>query len=162
MPVNSVGRPIESDLIKGLGEYQEMSTSNVYFKTISVGLAGEVDNIGLPVIWDDTAGEFRLYVAQNIATAKATGTSPLAGTRVLALTVGNKFGRGYNNEDTDATVAADFTAIFRGNASIVNEGIQWGSAAAPAQALFLKELEDQLFTVVPNADVVSPTYAVQA
>ena len=159
MPVNSVGRKIFSDLVKGYGKFGYDAAVNVYFATVEVTGAGVVDNIGIPLIWDDSTNSYVVYVAQDIAAAKATGTSPLAGGRVLALTVGDSTGRGINNADTTLSgTAVPMSVLFRGDAAVAKAGIIWNTTGAPAQALFQKELELQDVVFVENATVVTPTY----
>jgi hypothetical protein len=157
MPVNSEGRKIEGDLIKGLDSYQEDSATNVNFASVTVGGTGEVETIGLPVIWNGT--DFELYSAQDIAAAKALGDSPLAGNRVLAITVGGWAGRGFNRVDVDLADDPTMTVIYRGQASITTDGIT-GWASVTNQDEFIAELELQGFIFVDLATEVDPTYNV--
>lgn len=159
MPVNSTGRKYLTDLLKGRDSFNTDNAVRYEFDTQVVTGAGAVDNIGIPVIWNDGSGYFEPYVAQDIAAAISTGGSPLADGSVIALTVGSAFGLGHNKEDTDISVAdTEMTLLFRGPSAVVNEGVVWGAAAAPAQALFVAQLEAQGITFIDNAEVVSPTY----
>jgi hypothetical protein len=159
MAINSEGRKIESDLVKGLGRYQEESATNVNFASVTVGGTGEVETIGLPVIWDDATSKFVLYSAQDIAAAKTANSSPLAGNRVLAVSVGSEFGRGFNRSDVDLSTDPTMTVLYRGDASITVAGIT-GWDAVTNKTEFQKELEAQDFTFVDNAAVVTPSYVV--
>ncbi len=159
MPVNSTGRKYLTDLLKGRDSFNTDNAVRFEFSTQVVTGAGPVDNIGIPVIWNNASGYFEPYVAQDIPTVISTGGSPLPGGNVVALTVGSAFGLGHNKEDTDISVAdTDMTLLFRGPSAVVNEGIIWGAAAAPAQDAFRAQLEVQDITFIDNAEVVSPTY----
>jgi len=159
MPVNSTGRPILSDLVKGYANFGNENAVRFNFDTVAVEGAGTTDNIGIPLIWDNASGKFEVYVAQVIATVISTGGSPLKDGSVLGLSVGDKLGLGMNKEDTNlADAAAQMTILYRGDAAISETGLVWGSADAGAQTAFLAQLELQRITTVDNATVVSPTY----
>ena len=158
MPVNATGRKILSDLVKAMDDLSSKTAVQFNTATITVGGTGSIDNIGIPVIWVDGNSRFEVYVAQNIATAIATGNSPLKDGSVIAMVVGSALGTGLNKADTDISTDTEVTALFRGDAAIVDEGIDWGSANGTAQGLFLDQLELQRITTIDNAEVVSPTY----
>ena len=159
MPINSTGRKIISDLIKGVMTYEEDTATNFNYETIAVGGgAGNIEPIGIPVIWDNADTRFEVFVAQDIPTVKGTGGSPLPGGSVIALLVGDALGKGNNQADIDISSDVKATALYRGDATIVNEGIDWGAASAPQQAAFLAELELNRITTIANAEVVTPTY----
>jgi hypothetical protein len=155
MTVISTGRKYESDLVKGLDRYQEESATNVNFKSVTVGGTGSYESIGLPVIWNGT--DFELYDAQDIAAAIALASSPLDGNRVLAVTVGDEHGRGFNKDDVDLSTDPTMTVLYNGKASITTNGIE-GWAGVTNKTAFQVELEKQGFTFVDNAEVVTPTY----
>jgi hypothetical protein len=159
MPVNATGRKYLTDLLKGVSTFHEDTAIRFNYATVTLGgAATDVDPIGTPVIWVDGNSQFEVYVAQDIDAAITTGGSPLPDGSVIALTVGDEFGVGFNKHDLDLTTDPLATVLFRGDAGIVNEGIEWGLAAAPAQALFLAQLENQRITTVPNGEVVTPAY----
>lgn len=158
MPLNGEARKYLSDLVKGVSTFAEDTGIRFNYDTVTVEGTGSVDNIGIPVIWDNVAGSFEVFVAQDIPTVISTGGSPLPDGSVIALTVGNGLGLGLNPSDTDISSGALMTVMYRGDAGIVNEGIEWGTAAAPDQAAFLAQLEEQRITTVANAQVVTPAY----
>ena len=158
MPVNATGRKIQSDLIKGVMSFEGDTKTNFNYDTVTVGGTGSIDNIGIPVIFVDGNTRFEVYVAQNIATAISTGNSPLPDGSVIGLLVGSAAGLGNNAADTDISSDISMTILYRGDATIVDAGIDWGSAGSPAQVLFLAQLEAQRITTIENATVVTPTY----
>lgn len=87
-------------------------------------------------------------------------SSPLPNKASVALLVGDEFGAGFNKADvTLSATAITMTALYRGDATIVNDGITWGSVAAADQAEFLAALEDQRITTIDSATSVTPSYA---
>ncbi len=159
MPVNSTGRKYLTDFLKGVSTFHEDTATRFNFDTVDVGGTLTVDNIGVPMIWVNGNSQFEVFIAQDIATAIATGGSPLKDGSVIGFTVGQAAGVGFNKADTDLSVAdTQMTLLYRGDASVVNDGIEWGTAAAPAQALFLAQMEAQRVTTIDNAEVVTPAY----
>lgn len=158
MPVNAVGRKYLTDLVKGLDSFHEDTFIRYNYATVTLDGTGEIDPIGTPFIWNDTTTEWEVYVAQDIAAAITAGGSPLPDGSVIALTVGDEFGAGFNKHDLDLTTSPVATVLFRGPAGIVDAGIEWGAAAAPAQEAFLAQLEVQHITTIENAEVVEPAY----
>ena len=159
MPVTSTSRKKLSDLLKGEDTFAMDNAVDFNYATVDVGGTGEVDNIGVALIWVNANLQFEVYVAQDIATAIATGGSPLKDGSVVCLSVGSFQGKGENYEDTDLAEAdAKMTVLYRGDAAVVNEGIIWNGAAAPAQAAFLTQLESQRITTVEQASDAAVTY----
>ena len=129
------------------------------YATVDVGASGTVDNIGVALIWNDTTSEFEPYVAQTIATVISTGGSPLKDGSVVALSVGNYQGKGFNDEDTDlGGTAPKMTVLYRGDAAVLEEGIIWNGADAGAQAAFLAQLEAQRITTTKQAADAAASY----
>jgi hypothetical protein len=159
MPVVSTSRKLESELLAGVDTFAYENAVDFNFQTVAVGGTGKVDNIGVALIWVDGNSRFEPYVAQNIATAISTGGSPLKDGSVVAVSVGNYQGKGFNDEDTDLAVAGSkMTVLYRGDAAILNEGVIWNGAAAPAQALFLAQLEAQRITTTNQAADAAASY----
>lgn len=159
MPVNAEGRKYLTELLAGEMSYSDDTATNFSYASIPVGGSTSVDNIGVPMIWVDGNSQFEVYIAQDIAAAITAGNSPLPDGSVIAVTVGDAYGKGLNKADTDLTVAdTTMTALYRGDATLLESGIEWGSAAAPAQALFLAQLEEQRITLAAEAAVVTPAY----
>lgn len=159
MPVNGTGRKYLSELFKGVAPFAQLNGVRFNFATVDVTGSDSVDNIGIPLIWNNTSSHFEVYVAQDIDTVISTGGSPLPDGSVLGLSVGNFAGLGNNEADTDLSDSdAQMTLLYRGDAAIVEDEIIWGSAAGPAQTAFLAQLENQRITTVDNATTVTPAY----
>lgn len=158
MPVNATGRPILSDLVKGVSSFEENTLTNFNTKAVTVGGTATIGTIGIPVVWVTANARFEVFVAQVIDTV-AGSDSPLPGGAKVALLIGDKFGAGFNKADVDLSAGdVTMTALYRGDATVSNNGIVWGAVSAPNQALFLAELETQRITTIDNADVVTPSY----
>lgn len=159
MPVNATQRAYITDLVAGLSNYEDDTKSNFHTETVTVGGTATIGCIGVPVIWVDANSQFEVYVAQNIATTISTGGSPLPDGSVIGLLVGNNFGYGFNKADVDLSAGdAEMTILYRGDATVLNEGIVWGAAAAPAQAAFLAQLEAQRITTIAAGEAVTPSH----
>lgn len=161
MPVNATQRKTISDLIKGVMDFEDETKTNFNFATVTVGGSATIDNIGIPVIWVNANSQFEVYVAQDIAAAISTGGSPLPDGSVIGLLVGDNFGVGFNKADVDLSEGdVERTILYRGDVTVVDDGygITWGSAAAPAQAAFLAQLQEQRITTIDSATAVTPTY----
>lgn len=86
-------------------------------------------------------------------------TSPLVTNSPIVLTVGNEFGKGFNKEGTLLTgTSQSLTVLYRGDATILTSGIDWGSVAAADQAEFLTALEAHRITTAAEATVVTPAF----
>lgn len=161
MPVNSSGRKHLTELVVAEGSFSDDTATNFMYDTVTAGDAGvlSIEPIGTPMIWDNGDSRFELYIAQVVATVKATGGSPLSGGSVLALSAGEKEGKGLNKADIDiGTADVPITVLYRGDAQILNSGIEWGATSAPNQALYLAELALQRIAVASEAQAVTPTY----
>lgn len=156
MPVNSTGRKYLTDLVKGVDSFSEDSAVRFSYETVAVGGTGEVDNIGIPLVWVNANSRFEVYVAQDIS---AVTGSPLPEGFPIAISVGDKFGVGRNRADTNlATSGQQMTVLYAGPAAITNEGIVWGSATSGDQDEFRDQLEKQRMRIVANATTVTPAY----
>ena len=217
MPVNATARKILSDLVKGVSSIAEDIAVRLNHDTVGVEGSGDVDNIGIPLLWDETASAFLEFVAnldrvdstaysvgdivkldtqdgnEYVCTTAGTsdssegtfntvigsettdntavwtarkaysmdsvGTTPLKNKSRVAVTVGSALGVGFNSSDTTLSATpANMTVLFRGDAAIAVEGIDFGAVVSADQAEFLSALEDVGITVVDNAEVVSPTF----
>jgi hypothetical protein len=86
-------------------------------------------------------------------------SSPLVTNASICLTVGNEFGKGFNKEGLLLTgTSQSMTVLYRGDATILESGIDWGSVAAADQAEFLTALEAQRITTADEATVVTPAF----
>lgn len=159
MPVNATQRKVISDLVKGVMSYEEDTKTNFNYDSVIVGGTLTIGSIGVPVIWVNGNSRFEVFIAQDIAAAITTGGSPLASGAVIGLLVGDQFGSGFNKADIDLSAGdTTMTILYRGDATVVDVGIDWGTAASPAQVLFRDQLEAQRVTFNDNATVVNPTY----
>lgn len=88
--------------------------------------------------------------------------SPLPNKAKLVLTVGAKEGIGFNKEDTDlSATAVKMTALFRGEAGVVEEEIEgFSDLAADDQAEVRAALEAHGIAVESAAEEVTPSYVV--
>ena len=100
-----------------------------------------------------------VWIARKAYAPATDSTSPLPGKAQIGILVGNQFGVGFNKADvTLSATAVTMTVLHRGDATIVDEGMVWGSVAAADQAEFLTALEDQRITTIANGEVVTPSY----
>lgn len=63
MPVNSTGRKYLTDLLKGRDNFSTENFINFEFLTAPVTGSGDVDNIGIPLIWEEATDSFIEFVA---------------------------------------------------------------------------------------------------
>lgn len=216
MPVNATARKFLTDLLKAVDTFHEETAVRFNYETVGVEGTGSIDNIGIPLIWDESLTAFKVFVANAdradttayavgdvvkllaqdgneyvavtagtsagsppafntgsgeqtidgtvvwVARAAYTGkspTSPLKNKSLIAVTVGDAFGLGFNKKDTALSATpANMTVIYRGDAALITEGFIWGSVVAADQAEFLTALEQYQITTVSNAEAVSPTF----
>jgi len=159
MPINATERPVLSDLIKGVMDFEEMTKTNFNFESVTVGGTATIGNIGIPVIWVNGNSQFEVFIAQDIAAAVTAGNSPLPDGSVVGILVGDNFGAGFNKSDVDLSAGdVSRTILYRGDVTISNAGMVWGTANAANQALFLDAMQDQRITTIASATVVTPTY----
>jgi len=159
MPINATQRPTYSDLVKGVMSFEEDTKTNFNFETVTVGGTATIGSIGVPVVWNTTNGRFEVYVAQTFGTSPAVGPSSLPDGAIAGILVGDKFGYGFNKADINlADGDVPMTILYRGDATITNDGMAWGSAAAPKQAAFLTQMQAQRITTIDTATVVTPSY----
>jgi len=159
MPTVSTSRKLLSELIAAEDSFAMDNAVDFNYATVDVGASGTVDNIGVAMIWNNSTSEFEPYVAQVIATVISTGGSPLKDGSVVALSVGNYQGKGFNDEDTDlGGTAPKMTVLYRGDAAVLEEGIIWNGADAGAQTAFLAQLEAQRITTTKQAADAAASY----
>jgi hypothetical protein len=162
MPVNAEGRKHLTELVAGESSYDDDTATNYKYATVTVGNANaglSVDNIGIPLVWVDGNSRFEIYVAQNIATAIGTGTSPLAGgTIATCITVGDAYSKGFNKADTDiGTANAEMTVVYRGFESLLESGLDATIWAAATQPAYIADLEANEITFVDEAASAATT-----
>lgn len=159
MPINATQRGFISNLVAGVSSYEEDTKTNFNLETILVGGTAAIGAIGIPVIYNADTEVFNVYVAQSIAGAITAGGSPLPDGSVIGVLVGDRFGFGFDKQDVTLTAdGVPMTVLYRGDATILNSGMVWGTADAAAQAAFLAQLEQQRITTIETATEVTPTY----
>lgn len=166
MPVNSTARKYLSDVVKGANTFDNANAMQFNYDAVTVTSAFTVEVIGIPVVWDTSAGVFVIYTDATfaeLALAIAAGDSPLPGGAVIAVLVGDgQFGVGFNSADINFTSGASAVALHRGanNAGVVRSGLDYSTATTSAgnQATFEAQLETQGVMVIDNATVISPTF----
>ena len=216
MPVNATARKFLTDLVKAVDTFHEDNAVRFNYATVGVEGTGSIDNIGIPLLWDNTTTSFLVLAApadwaattayvlgdivkpttrdgnEYVCTVAGTsgGSEPtfsltegsetvdatvewtarpaysgkdtnstLTNKSRIAVTVGDLFGLGFNKKDTALSATpANMTAIFRGDAALINDGMIWGSVAAADQAEFLTALEEYGITTIDNAEAVTPTF----
>jgi len=161
MPVNDTGRKYFTDVVKGVNTFENSNAMQYNFTTITPAIAATtVEPMGIPLIYNETAGEWQIVADTNIAELGGSG-SGLPNDGFVAIIVGTAFGAGFNNKDVDLATE-DVTVLFRGanNTGVVRDGIDFTLAtlSAPNQANYEKALEAVGIMVIDNAEVVSPTY----
>lgn len=208
-----------SDLVKGYNKFEDECGINYCFATVSVEGSGDVDNIGIPLMWseddsafiefspnadwaastvyavgdvvkaatqdgfeyvcytagtsNDTEGEPTFIAIPGQLTTETDGVvwqcrpaysgdgvnSPLPNGAHLCVTVGAAEGRGFNVEDTTlSSTAVDMTVLYRGPATVVEDGFTWGSIVAADQDEFYKAFERQGVSVMESGTTVDPTF----
>jgi hypothetical protein len=58
MPVNATARKYLTDLVKAVDNFAEDTAVRFNFETVGVEGSGGVDNIGIPLLWDEAATAF--------------------------------------------------------------------------------------------------------
>ncbi len=156
MPVIGTSRKHYSELVKHTGNMEVNGATNYYYARVdTVGADDVVEPIGIPVIWNGAA--FEVYIAQDIDAVATDSTLPDGAP--CAVIVGPKEGKGLNEADiTLVAGGTEVTTLFRGEASIANEGMDWGTADANAQTAFKLQIEKQGIAVITAGDSVDPTY----
>lgn len=159
MPTLSTSRKLLSELIAAEDTFAMDNAIDFNYATANVGGTGSVDNIGVALIYVTGNSRFEPYVAQDITAAITAGGSPLKDGSVIALSVGNSQGKGFNDADTDlAGTTPKMTVLYRGDAAILNEGVIWNGADAGAQTAFLAQLEAQRITTTKQAADAAASY----
>jgi hypothetical protein len=155
MPVIYEERKVVSELVKAIADFENIGAVDYNFSRVGCIGSTTIEAIGVPMVWDSVNSAFEVYVAQSIPTTD----SLLPDGAPVCLVVGQREGYGVNTADvTLSATAQELTVLFRGKASIVNEGITWGAVTAPNQALFLTALEKQLIAVTTSATSANPAY----
>lgn len=165
MPVVDTQRKYLSDVLAGANPSDNTNAMNFNYASATVTHAGELEPIGIPVVWDTSAATFVVYQdssAAEIGLGITAGDSPLPGKGVVAILVGSAFGLGFNSADVDYTAGVAATVIHRGanNAGIKKAGIDYttGATSAGNQTAFEAQLEVQGVMVIETAEVVTPTF----
>jgi hypothetical protein len=165
MTVIATGRAILSDLLAGVEPYSDDTMTNKNLLGVAVGgSTNTVGFIGQPLIWDDVAGNWDIYDGAALTVAAALADQddlPVLAGYVVALSVGDKSGLGFNRTDitlSAANTAVNMTAIYRGDATVNDSGIVWGATSAPNQLLFWAQLEAQQFIQSAEAAITNPSY----
>lgn len=93
----------------------------------------------------------------------ADQTSPLPNKASICITVGAKEGVGFNKVDTTLSATAEkMTVLFRGQAGIVEQGIEFATITEAAdQAEVITALEMLDIAVHDEAEVANPSYVVE-
>ena len=158
MPVVGSSRKKISELLLNTSTFDDEFGLNYHLATVGVEAASNTDEvpIGIPLVYDGTAGAFVRYLAQDIS---AVTSSSLPDDSPICIAVGAKEGLGFNKEDvTLSTTATNLTVIFRGPAGLLNEGIDWGSATGPNQIEFRTQMEKQGLSIQTRATAVTPSF----
>jgi hypothetical protein len=65
MPVNATSRKFFSDLVKGMDDFADNAATRYNYETVPVSAASAtpVDNIGIPLLWNEAEASFRVLAA---------------------------------------------------------------------------------------------------
>lgn len=153
---NGTTRTRFSDLVKGYNQFEDDYGINFCFASVDVEGSGDTDNIGIPLVWNNTDSAFNIYDAQDIS---AVTGSPLPDGSPICIAVGAAEGRGFNRADTTlSSTAVKMTVMFRGPAAVVKEGFEWASTTETNQNEFYAQLEKQNIAVMESGTTVDPTF----
>lgn len=155
---NSTKRRQLSELLAGYDNFQDTSGVNFHFATVDVEGTLAINPIGTPLVWDNTASSFAVYIAQDFS---ALTTSPLPDKTPICITVGDNRGVGFNDADVQlqATTPVKMTVLFRGDASIMEAGLDWNAGTnSTNQGLFKAKLEQQKIAITETATDVTPSF----
>lgn len=63
MPVNATARKFLTDLVKGVENTHDDIAVRINYDTVGVEGTGAIDNIGIPLLWDESLDAFAVFVA---------------------------------------------------------------------------------------------------
>lgn len=63
MPVNATARKFLTDLLKATDNFAEDTAVRFNFETVGVEGTGSIDNIGIPLLWDEALAAFAVFAA---------------------------------------------------------------------------------------------------
>lgn len=153
---NSTTRTQFSELVKGVTKFGTDSGINYNYASVDVKGSGDTDNIGIPLVWNNTSTAFEIYDAQDIS---AVTGSPLPGGHPICILVGEAGKLGLNDKDTTlSATATEMPVLFRGPAAVVKEGFEWASTTTTNQNEFYTQLEIQGIAVTESGTTVVPSY----
>lgn len=158
MTIVATSKPEFSKLFKGMSHYDFENMVNTHYETVGMTGSGDIQSWGIPVIWDDATTSFVRYVAQDIPTAIATGTSPLPKGQVAGILVGDAFGKGFINDVTLSGTATNVTALYNGHYTLSDEGMDWSTSTQGQIDLFKAELAQHDIGFIVIADDIDPSY----
>jgi hypothetical protein len=144
-----------SEVVKGISQFESENGVNFHYARIGVtGLAdGDVDVMGVPILWDNAAGTFKPITGAGTAVPTTTRSTLPNGVE-FAVIVGDKIGKGVNEEDVTLATASEveLTVLFRGDAAVVKSGLAFDAGAdAATKDNFYKALEIARIAVVDDA-----------
>lgn len=155
MPQGFTERNKLSDVVAAMSKIGHEGAINYHYALVDVKGSGDVNPLGLPVVWNGTDA-FEVYLAQDIS---ATGASSLPNEAPVGVTVGSYEGVGANFEDTTlSATATKMWVAFRGEGAVKNAGIQWGAATSGDQDEFRVQLEKQGLAVVYPVAAANPSF----
>lgn len=151
------GRKILSEVIAAADYDWEMGIEWLTTAIPVVAASATVEEpMGIPVVYNGT--NFERYVAQDIDAASAY-TAADGSTFKVAIIVGDHAGVGHNQEDvTLDTTAITLTALYKGKASVMYSGVDFGAANAGDIAEFKTAMATADVRIAPEAATVVPTY----
>ena len=170
-----------SQVVKGYDDFEDRNAVNYVFATVDVkqGIAtGEViDPIGTALVWESSVSAYIPYeleaeIAAAIVdddAADSDGILLSGGLAAVAVTVGQKEGKGFNKADiTLSGTAVQMTVMYRGVSVVKDgpvpatggEGIQWETAIDAGEAVaFKNQLSRQGVGVFPvSTEDVTPAF----
>ena len=154
MPLLFTERKTYTDVVKGVSKFETEAGVDYHFARATCEGAAVVEPMGIPMVWVAADSAFVPYLAQTIP---ATSTLPDASP--VCIVVGQVEGKGVNKADvTLSSTSQELTALYRGPAAVVTEGITWGAVSAPNKALFVTALEKQGITVISAAQLAAPSF----
>lgn len=155
MPLLGTERKTYTDFVKGVSTFENEVAADYNFARVDCIGSADIEPMGIPMVWSAADDAFEVFVDQTIPTTD----SALPNGSPVCFVVGQVEGRGVNKADvTLSATAQELTVLYRGGAVVSKDGIEWGTAAAPAQAAFLLQVEKQGIAVIESATAASPAY----
>lgn len=124
-----------------------LSAGSYSYAAVTVGGTGEIDPIGTPVVFDDTAATFILYAGAAIGDDPSTLPNPNA---QVGVTVGTSQGIGFNEGAVDLADSPVLWVAFR------DAVVAKGGLTTAADAAFIGALESQGVSVIDSAVKAQP------